>query len=284
MITFDKFNNLSIKKASELLFNCCGSSRWVSFVMERFPFSNHSGMLQSMEKAWYDKCTYTDWQEAFLHHPKIGDLETLTKKFSTSLAGQEQKGVDNSSMDVLKKLAKGNSTYEDKFGFIFIVFATGKSALEMLNLLKSRLDNSLEDELRIAMGEQYKITQNRLKQYIDGFNFEQSQVTTHVLNTAEGTPGEGISIVMKSLNNEKWVCVSQGITNADGRISELLPPNRKLPDGIYKMIIDTQSYFKKKKLESFYPSVEIQFYIINDSHYHIPLLISPFGYTTYRGS
>ena len=284
MITFDKFNSLNIKKASEILFNCCGSSRWVSFVMERFPFNDHKSLLQSMEDAWYGRCSGTDWLEAFLHHPKIGDLDTLTKKFSTTLAGQEQKGVDNSSMEVLKKLAKANTVYENKFGFIFIVFATGKSALEMLNLLKSRLDNDLDDELRIAMGEQYKITQNRLKQYIDGFKFEGSQVTTHVLNTAEGIPGEGIAIVMKQLQNGQWISVSQGITNSDGRISELLPPNRKLPDGVYKMIIDVENYFKKKKIATFYPSVEIQFCIINDNHYHIPLLISPYGYTTYRGS
>lgn len=284
MISFEKFNNGTTKKASELLKECCGSNRWISFVLKKFPFDSHTKMLHTMEHAWYNECNKTDWQEAFLHHPKIGDLETLEKKFSASPASNEQKGVDQSSKDVLKKLDKLNKEYEDKFGFIFIVYASGKSAEEMLTILKNRLGNTLENELRIAMGEQYKITLNRLQQYIDGFKFDQSQVTTHVLNTSEGVPGKNIHIVFMEFKNDKWLCISSGITNTDGRISNLLPPGRKLPDGIYKMIIDTQSYFKKKKIVTFYPSVEIQFFINNDNHYHIPLLISPFGYTTYRGS
>ena len=103
--------------------------------------------------------------EAFTHHPKIGDLKSLEEKFAATkhLAVEEQSGVDHSSIEVLKQLQEYNHIYEKKFGFIFIVCATGKSADEMLSLLQQRLSNDRSDELKIALNEQNKITHIRLK-------------------------------------------------------------------------------------------------------------------------
>ena len=111
-----------------------------------------------------------------------------------------------------------------------------------------------------------------------------SQVTTHVLDTSIGKPGKNISIRLKQQTNGAWTTLCQGITNADGRIGDLLPQNRNIKPGDYKMNFDTGSYFESNKVEGFYPSVEIDFTVFDDSHYHVPLLINPFGYSTYRGS
>ena len=85
-------------------------------------------------------------------------------------------------------------------------------------------------------------------------------------------------------DNGQWQTMAQGVTNADGRIADLLPAERILPPGNYKLVFETGNYFASNNVKGFYPEVEIQFTIIDGSHYHVPLLINPFGYSTYRGS
>jgi 5-hydroxyisourate hydrolase/2-oxo-4-hydroxy-4-carboxy-5-ureidoimidazoline decarboxylase len=232
-------------------------------------------------KIWYDECTETDWRESFTHHPKIGDVKSLTEKF----AGKEQAGVAVATQETIQHLAKANADYENKNGFIFIVCATGKSADEMLALLNDRLQNTAEEELHIAMGEQQKISIIRFKKMLpDGdFSFlKVSQITTHVLDTSTGIPGKDISIRLQAFRNNVWQTIAQGITNADGRIPDLLPQERNLKHDTYKMVFDTGSYYANTK--TFYPKVEIIFSTFDETHYHVPLLVNPFGYSTYRGS
>ena len=111
-----------------------------------------------------------------------------------------------------------------------------------------------------------------------------SQITSHVLDTSRGKPVEGIQIVLYRLRDSEREEVAKGVTNMDGRVGSLLPPEKILEPGVYKLIFETWKYFEKQHLLSFYPTVEINFYISDQSHYHIPLLLSQYGYTTYRGS
>ena len=111
-----------------------------------------------------------------------------------------------------------------------------------------------------------------------------SQVTTHVLDTSTGKPGRDISIRLMSKVIDKWETIAQGITNNDGRVTDLLPKGKTIAAGDYKLVFETGSYYAEKNIKTFYPVVEIQFTISDDSHYHVPLLINPFGYSTYRGS
>jgi 2-oxo-4-hydroxy-4-carboxy-5-ureidoimidazoline decarboxylase len=106
-----------------------------------------------------------DWQEAFSHHPKIGDIDTLKEKFAatTQWTEGEQASAKEASQQTLQQLAEGNQAYEQRFGYIFIVCATGKSADEMLQLLQQRLYNNPEVEIQIAMEEQLRITRLRLE-------------------------------------------------------------------------------------------------------------------------
>ena len=282
-MTLQEFNSLSEQDASHHLINCCGSRHWVQKMLQQCPFATVDEMHHSALQTWYFHCDSEDWKEAFRHHPKIGDLESLKKKF----AGQEQASVALASAETISQLAKMNAAYEHKFGYIFIVCATGKQAYEMLALLNNRIPNTASDELRIAMGEQAKITALRINKLLDlqpELKMGKSQITTHVLNTSTGRPGAGIKAQLFAKQKDTWQLMAQGITDDDGRIGDLLPPGKTLDYGIYKMRFDTASYYEQHKISGFYPEVEIQFTINSEEHYHIPLLLSPFGYTTYRGS
>lgn len=111
-----------------------------------------------------------------------------------------------------------------------------------------------------------------------------SQITTHVLDTSQGKPAAGITISLHRHLLNDWDVIAKGITNADGRTADLLPEEVVLPLGIYKMKFETAPYFAATETKSFYPLVEIIFEITTTEHYHVPLLLNPFGYSTYRGS
>jgi len=111
-----------------------------------------------------------------------------------------------------------------------------------------------------------------------------SQLTTHILDTTKGKPAPGVRLSLYQQHNEEWQEISVGTTNQDGRVSDLLKKDTLLDLGIYKMRFETGEYFEKQGIQSFYPFVEIIFSITAQEHYHIPLLISPHSYSTYRGS
>jgi 5-hydroxyisourate hydrolase/2-oxo-4-hydroxy-4-carboxy-5-ureidoimidazoline decarboxylase len=189
------------------------------------------------------------------------------------------------TIETINQLAQANADYENKFGFIFIVCATGKSANEMLQLLLDRLQNTVAEELHIAMGEQQKISIIRLKIIDRGrFQFPQSEPNHHArFGYATGIPGKNISIRLQANRDGSWQTITQGITNADGRIPDLLPPSKDLKPDSYKMVFDTGKYYGFAN-QNLYPKVEIIFETFDETHYHVPLLVNPFGYSTYRGS
>jgi len=280
-MTLSDFNNLDKDITAKELFCCCGSQKWVSLLMKKFPFGSQESLVESATTIWYNECDSKDWLESFTHHPRIGDKKSLTEKF----AGKEQAGVASATEEIIDALAKANKEYENKFGFIFIVCATGRSAGEMLRLLNDRLKNDHVSELNIAMNEQHKITLIRFKKLFEDFQFlKMSQVTTHVLDTSAGKPGKNITVQLMQIESNEWKSIAQGITNNDGRVPDLLPEGKNLSAGNYKIVFETGNYYATQNIKTFYPAVEILFTIYDDSHYHVPLLISPFGYSTYRGS
>jgi 2-oxo-4-hydroxy-4-carboxy-5-ureidoimidazoline decarboxylase len=151
--------------AGELLQACCGSTRWVERMLALRPFGSVDILLSAARREWF-ALTPEDWKEAFTHHPKIGDREALRARFPVThqLSEREQAGMGGASDQTIEALAQGNAAYERRFGYIFIVCATGKSAEEMLDLLTARLQNDPGTEVRIAAEEQAKITELRLKQ------------------------------------------------------------------------------------------------------------------------
>ena len=112
-----------------------------------------------------------------------------------------------------------------------------------------------------------------------------SQVTTHVLDTSIGKPADGIAVLLEKPGPKgRWLAFSKGVTNKDGRVTDFLKKDKILKAGNYRLTFDTASYFNKQGVKCFYPLVQIVFEIKDESHYHVPLLLSPYGYSTYRGS
>ena len=112
-----------------------------------------------------------------------------------------------------------------------------------------------------------------------------SAITTHVLDTSKGRPADGITAILEFKTAEGWNELARGSTNTDGRIPDLLPKDRKIHPGVYRLTFETGSYLEDNQTAGFYPYVPIVFEIKDsEQHYHIPLLLSPFGYSTYRGS
>jgi 5-hydroxyisourate hydrolase len=113
-----------------------------------------------------------------------------------------------------------------------------------------------------------------------------SPITTHILDTASGKPAPGISVVLeRKTHTTGWQKVAEGMTNVDGRITDLMSPAEAFLPGLYRLIFETGPYFLMREIDSFYPQVSITFSVKDATqHYHVPLLLSPFGYSTYRGS
>jgi 5-hydroxyisourate hydrolase len=112
-----------------------------------------------------------------------------------------------------------------------------------------------------------------------------SAITTHVLDISQGRPAAGVPVTLEVEVAGGWELVGKGATDKDGRVSDLLPEEITLAAGVYRLIFDTNRYFAAREVESFYPQVTIVFKLRDPSqHYHVPLLLSPFGYSTYRGS
>ena len=158
------FNDAAAEDARRTLLSCCGSTRWADRMVARRPFATPEDLVATARQEWF-ALTEDDWHEAFRQHPKIGDRTALRQRFPVThyLSAQEQAGVNTASDEVLDALADGNGAYEARFGYIFIVCATGKSANEMLAMLRERLENDPAREIRIAAEEQAKITELRLR-------------------------------------------------------------------------------------------------------------------------
>ena len=166
-MTLKAFNELNPKEAMEALRKCCGATQWANQMVQARPFQDKKHMAAQATEFWQN-CGFDDCLEAFAQHPKIGDIDSLKAKYADTKAwaGQEQGGVSNAGLETLTALAEGNAAYEDKFGFIFIVCATGKSATEMLSLLNHRLQNDSEKEFENAKSEQNKITLIRINKLL----------------------------------------------------------------------------------------------------------------------
>lgn len=112
-----------------------------------------------------------------------------------------------------------------------------------------------------------------------------SPITTHVLDTTSGKPSAGVTVVFEMQQSEGvWKELARGVTNNDGRIMDLISESVQMNAGVYRLVFKTGEYFRLQNIESFYPKVTVEFNLKGGVHYHVPLLLSPFGYSTYRGS
>ena len=163
----NRLNEQAADGAQAEFLKCCGSRRWADMMTEARPFADLESLLAKAGSVWWS-LSQDDWLEAFRAHPRIGQKKAAATQSqqAQSWSAQEQSGVQDSAFQTKAELAERNTAYEARFGFIFIVCATGKSAGDMLSILNRRLQNDSATELRIAAEEQRKITELRLRKLL----------------------------------------------------------------------------------------------------------------------
>jgi OHCU decarboxylase len=164
----NRLNEVSANNAEAEFLKCCGSQRWAQAMTAARPFHDLDELLAKADRAWWS-LNEADWLEAFRAHPKIGEKKAAATQSAEAQkwSAQEQSGVAQASAATISELAERNQEYEDRFGFIFIVCASGKSSEEMLAIINDRIRNDTEIELRTAAAEQSKITRLRLEKLLN---------------------------------------------------------------------------------------------------------------------
>lgn len=162
----EELNALPEERARGEFTRCCGSRAWVEGMLLERPFPDPNALFRAASEKWLG-LGEKDWLEAFSHHPKIGAPIGTQNPGTANWESQEQRGVQGAAGESLRALAVGNEEYQRKFGFIFLVCATGKTAEEMLGLLRHRMHNEPRTEIRVAAQEQGKITRIRLEKLLN---------------------------------------------------------------------------------------------------------------------
>jgi len=163
----DQLNTLPPADAAQEFLKCCGSQHWAQRMITNRPYLSVEELCVKAADLWWD-LEQSDWLEAFRSHPKIGERKAAAEVSTQSQewSGQEQSRVEQAQEQTLSELARLNTEYEAKFGYIYIVCATGKASEEMLEILNARINNNAEDEIVIAAAEQAKITDLRLRKML----------------------------------------------------------------------------------------------------------------------
>jgi OHCU decarboxylase len=159
-MTLAELNMLPRYRAEEEFLKCCGSAGWARAMARRRPFASFDRLLKAATEIWW-RLDASDWMEAFRAHPRIGE-----RKAPATWSAQEQAGMNRATTTLASAIEEANHDYFEKFGFIFIICAAGKSAEEMLQNARSRITNAPEQEIRVAAEEQNTITHLRLRKLI----------------------------------------------------------------------------------------------------------------------
>jgi OHCU decarboxylase len=166
-VTLGTLNALTEEEAVAAFLTCCGSTRWAREMARRRPYRSQADVHDAIHEVWW-ALDPEDWDEAFRAHPRIGERKAAPAQSARAAAWsmQEQAGAAAADDEIAAALAEGNRAYEERFGRIYIVCASGKTADEMLAILRARLQNDPETELRAAAAEQAKITELRLEKLL----------------------------------------------------------------------------------------------------------------------
>ncbi|XP_048231246.1 uric acid degradation bifunctional protein TTL isoform X3 [Ricinus communis] len=328
---------------------CCGSTKFAKEMALASPFTSLEEAVDAAKNIWFNKVDVYGWLEAFSCHPQIGQSPSTAHASHT--AAQWSKGEQSTALATatgsslqstwpLQELSDWNAQYMQKFGFVFLICASGRSTSEILAELKKRYKNKPIFEFEIAAQEQMKITELRLGKLfstklkaastsnqchtkfatkveedrmavigghltaeLNSLSGKASQIptrtrppiTTHVLDISRGCPAAGIEVCLEMWKGiqprplfgetdiDGWAFQGSSTTDADGRSGQLMNIVNVVNPGIYRISFNTGKYFPS----GFFPYVSIVFEIResqNTEHFHVPLLLSPFSFATYRGS
>lgn len=227
----------------------------------------------------------TDCQLAFIGgHPELGSrVGQAVALTDSSKAEQGSLGLDSLSADEFALFSRLNKAYREKFGIPFIICVRRHTRDSILRHFQRRLGNDPLTERTQALTEIGLITRLRLNALVDGPGkpVTDGRLSTHVLDTLAGKPAAGIAVTLHEVGASARGLIAQAVTNADGRTDKPLISGEPLRIGTYELTFDVGSYYKS----GFLDRVPIRFGIAEpEGHYHVPLLMTPWSYTTYRGS
>ncbi|XP_042393678.1 uric acid degradation bifunctional protein TTL-like [Zingiber officinale] len=304
----------SFSWTEEDVLRCCGSKRFAKELASASPFSDLHHAIQSARGIWFNKIDVAGWLEAFAAHPPIGSISPSVSQWSK----EEQSAAMATATDTtLQELVDWNIRYQEKFGFVFLICASGRGTPEILAELKKRYVNRPIVELEIAAQEEMKIIELRLARLVKsdvgsnssapsslpvnssitagGSSRTRPPITTHVLDIARGSPASGMDVhlemwkgtsqqpLFSNRESTGWVLVGSSTTNTDGRSGQLMGIVDHITPGFYRISFDTGKYAPS----GFFPYVSIVFQVRENQtgdHFHVPLLHAPFSFSTYRGS
>ena len=253
------------------LLDVCSSPMWARRVLAGGPFCDADELLAHADRVLAE-LPEAEIDAALAGHPRIG------APAGDPSSAREQAGVRGATEHVRRELAQKNRAYEDKFGYVYLVCASGHSAEELLAILTDRLDNDPETERRVMRTELEKINRLRLRRLLSEEG-AMAQISTHVLDAVTGRPAIGVPV---ALTGTDGALLAEASTDSDGRISDLHAGELS---GIYRIRFDTAAYFAAQNIAGFYPEIVIAFEITDGTgRYHVPVLLSPYAYSTYRGS
>jgi hydroxyisourate hydrolase len=270
----------------ELLRSCLAVPRWVEQVADGAPFASAADLLGRARRA-AEPLREDEIASALADHPRIGERPRGEGR-SAVFSRTEQRAPDADDPALAEAIAAGNAAYEQRFGRVFLIRASGRSRAEVHAEQRRRLALDDEADLRIVAGELREIALLRLERLLADEEEEQgpaarSHITTHVLDAARGVPASGLEVILEQRADDAWTVLGRGRTDLDGRIDTLGP--RALPAGRYRVTFDTGAHFARQNTSTFYPEVVVVIELADPAaHYHVPLLLSPFAYSTYRGS
>lgn len=288
-MTLDELNQLPAPAASRALSGICSAERWVGAILAGRPYPSLDALIARSDAA-VGAMTEADLRGALAGHPRIGDKQAT----ATSWSGAEQAGVQVEDAEFMRALTVANAAYEQRYGHIYLVCASGRSGRELLELLLERLRNDQATEWRVVAAELAKINEIRLRKLVVAAPPAEapapaaeeeaaeraagSGLSTHVLDTAKGEPASGVVVRLESDGRE----LGRGTTDGDGRISDF--GAGLLGVGVYRLVFETQAYFGSGQT-AFFPEVVVTFRADGQRpRYHVPLLLSPYSYSAYRGS
>jgi hydroxyisourate hydrolase len=276
----ERLNTATAEEAQQVFLACCSSPRWAAAMVAGRPYADDDAVYAAGDEA-LAALGEDDIADALKGHARIGDQ---AEGSAGAWSRQEQAGMSGADSQLQGAMAQANAAYEAKFGRVYLVSAAGLTADELLTRLQTRLANDAEAERDVVRAEFAKINRLRLQRLLSPAAAEgvapATNLTTHVLDAASGRPAVGVAVRLEDMTG---TVLGAGATNDDGRIKDIV--GGPVGPGSYRLVFDTAAYHESVGTQGFYPEVIISFTVTDQQqHHHVPLLLAPFAYSTYRGS
>ena len=284
-LALDDLNRMAVDAFVAALGDVFEHSPWVAeAVAQSRPFATVGALHAAMAGAV--RASPRERQMALLRlHPELGDKVARADLTASSQAEQGSLGLDRLSGKEFELFQRYNGAYRARYGFPFIICVRRHTRDSVLRQFERRLRNSVNDEVDAALDEIALIARLRLVGKVEGPGKPQieGQLSTHVLNTTTGRPAPGVGIALYEAGAHARGLLMQTISNNDGRTDRPLIAGEPLRIGSYEIIFEVGRYFAARA--HFFDEVIVRFSIAEpEGHYHVPLLLSPWSYTAYRGS